>query len=315
MLILTAPAKINWFLYVTGLRADGYHDIASLFQAVSVCDTLEFKKTDDATVFSPLTLESDLKIPADANLVSKALKVLAGYIKSSCATAENNDGKIYIRLKKEIPSEAGLGGGSSDAATALMGMNMLFNLNLSTGTLVKLASEVGSDVPFFIRGTTAMVEGRGELVTPVELDSTVPLLLLKPPVSISTPWAYGRVDDMTDKKIMRHNKALNIPAIVNEFIKAMKTGDFQSVASLMRNDIEEAIRGDFPWIDEIKGLLRSKGALVSLLSGSGSAIFGAFDNDRKRNAALECFEKRYPDFWIKPAVTLKSSLFSINDGP
>jgi 4-diphosphocytidyl-2-C-methyl-D-erythritol kinase len=281
-----------------------------------VYDTLEFEKTDGATVFSPLKLECDLKIPTDANLVSKALKVLAAHIeKTSGRPTEKNDGEIYIRLKKEIPAEAGLGGGSSDAASTLMGLNSLFNLNLSADSLVKLAAEAGSDVPFFTGGSVAVVQGRGEIVTPIKSNTAIELLLVKPPASISTPSAYRRVDEMLDKKTMAANRALNIPAIANHFIKALSTGDFQSVGQLMKNDIEESIRGDFPWIDEIKGQLKGSGASVSLLSGSGSAIFGAFDSTQKRNQAFNYFKNRYPDFWIKAATTLKSSQFSINNNP
>ncbi|MBF0464173.1 MAG: 4-(cytidine 5'-diphospho)-2-C-methyl-D-erythritol kinase [Nitrospirae bacterium] len=306
MLKLLAPAKINWFLFVTGVRADGFHDIASLFQSISVYDTLEFKKTGDATVFSPLMLESDLNIPAKDNLVSKALNILASHMKSH-TLSEETTGEITIKLTKEIPAEAGLGGGSSDCATALMGLNRLLDLRLSVDELTELAAKAGSDVPFFIKGSVAMVTGRGEIVTPLISDASVALLLVKPPVSTPTPWAYKMVDKRLDRKFMAENRLLNIPALATQFIKTLSIRDFKTMGKLMKNDIEDAISADFPWINEIKGQLSDTGARASLLSGSGSTIFGAFDSKHKREQAQELLCKKYPDYWIKPADTLTTN--------
>ncbi|QWR76040.1 4-(cytidine 5'-diphospho)-2-C-methyl-D-erythritol kinase [Candidatus Magnetomonas plexicatena] len=304
---LLAPAKINWFLYVTGVRNDGYHNIASLFQAISVYDTLEFQATANATVFSPLVLKSCLNIPAKDNLVTKALNILAEHLQTSYKSDKKISGEITIELKKEIPSEAGLGGGSSDCASAFIGLNRLFNLGLKSDELLHLSAKAGSDVPFFIKGEIAMVTGRGEIVSPLITNAAVPLLLVKPPVSISTPWAYRRVDERLDSKLIDENRLLNITALVNQFIKAISKSDFETMGKLMRNDIEDAISGDFLWIDDIKGQLKNAGARVSLLSGSGSTVFGAFDSEHKRNEAEEFLSKKYPDFWIKPAYTLTTT--------
>jgi 4-diphosphocytidyl-2-C-methyl-D-erythritol kinase len=179
MLTLRAPAKINWFLHVLGKREDGYHDIRSLMQRVTLSDTLSFEESGS------LEIITEAPISPEENLVLKAARLLQEQTKTQ--------GGARMTLRKEIPLGAGLGGGSSDAAATLKGLAELWDVSPSRQALRELAASLGSDVPFFLEGPAAMVEGRGEKVTPVALTRSWPLLLVKPPLPVSAGWAYGNL--------------------------------------------------------------------------------------------------------------------------
>jgi len=175
---LNAPAKINWFLDIVDKRDDGYHNIVTAMQFVNLFDHLTFEKAEKIEVIC------SLNIPVAENLVYKAAVLIKKY--------SSYNGGARITLKKEIPHSAGLGGGSSDAAYTLMGLNRLWVLGLNTEKLTGLASETGSDVPFFIRGPFSLAEGRGERVNDLNIKSNVAMLLVKPEISISSSWRIIR---------------------------------------------------------------------------------------------------------------------------
>jgi 4-diphosphocytidyl-2-C-methyl-D-erythritol kinase len=179
---LSAPAKVNLSLRVLRKRTDGYHDVESLMAPLSLCDTVEIDLHPGAENFS-LTC-SDLTLPSDAS----NLAIIAAREFSS-ATGVPVGGQIY--LDKVIPHGAGLGGGSSDAAAVIRGLNVLTGLHLCSEKLEEIAAGVGSDVPFFIRGGAAWVRGRGERIEPCELPRQFFLVLIKPPFGVSTAWAYA----------------------------------------------------------------------------------------------------------------------------
>ena len=231
-LSLKAPAKINWFLGVGGKRADGYHDITSLMQCISLCDTLTFDNADSISV------TSDLAVPVRDNLVYKAASVLKEY---------TSFGKgADILLKKSVPVSAGLGGGSSDAAYTLLGLNELWGLGLSRNRLSAIASEIGSDVPFFLSGPAALVEGRGE--------KTI------------------RVDRMSRNRGELTKKVVDIKL----FCRALTRKDFSSLGNMLFNDLEEIVAEKYPVVMEIKLRLIEQGAFFAAMSGSGPTIFGVF---------------------------------------
>jgi 4-diphosphocytidyl-2-C-methyl-D-erythritol kinase len=182
-----APAKINWFLSVLAKRDDGYHDIYSFMQRVSLYDDLLFYGADALEVIC------DSDIPLEDNLVYKAASLLQKY--TSCRKG------IRIILHKNIPLSAGLGGGSSDAAFALLALNTLWGLGLTKRELTTIGLEIGSDVPFFLNGPSALIEGKGEKITHLNINAPMALLLVKPPVSVSTAWAYKNMKKLTKKPI------------------------------------------------------------------------------------------------------------------
>ena len=276
MLTVKAPAKINWSLFVLDKREDGYHNILSLLHCIGLYDILEFELSDN------LTLESDLDLPCERNLVYKAASLLKNY--------SGTEKGARIILRKEIPLGAGLGGGSSDAAHTLMALNNLWELDFGKAELKALGSALGSDVPFFFDGPLAEAEGRGERLTSVPVAKSYVLLLVKAGCSVSTSWAYGAVDSEGEGKVEKiENKINNIQLIY----RALAAGDIYSIAGNAHNDFENAVIGHYPVIGDVKERLLKNGAVMALMSGSGSTVFGLFEDE---NTALKASEKFQPFF-------------------
>ncbi|MBN2654823.1 MAG: 4-(cytidine 5'-diphospho)-2-C-methyl-D-erythritol kinase [Nitrospirae bacterium] len=282
MIQIKTPAKINLCLYVLNKRDDGYHNIFSLMQCIGIYDELKIEPADFIEIIS------DLDIPAEHNLVYKAaimLKDHAGISKGA-----------RITLKKSIPSGAGLGGGSSDAAAVLSGLNILWDLGLKDNELSMLGAKIGSDVPFFFSAPLAAAEGRGEILTRVNPAFSYPVVVVKPAVSVPTPWAYDqlrRSGELTNT----HTKIDNIKLIYQK----IRLGDFTLFSTLASNDFEDVVMEHFPVIREIKGKLAEQGAYVSLMSGSGSAVFGIFENIPEALAAEAALSGQ---FWCRAAESL-----------
>ena len=276
---LKAPAKINWFLSVLNKREDGYHNIISPMQCVDLFDILSFEEAEELHVLS------DLDIPVEMNLVHKAAALLKRVSMHKSGAA--------IELKKNIPVAAGLGGGSSDAAYTLIGLNRLWGLDLDKGVLMRLASELGSDVPFFLAGSLALIEGRGEKVTELNTEGSMVILLVKPDIAVSTSWAYNLFETRLTKK----------PVDIKLFCQALDRKNFVFLRDTVFNDLEDVVIRKFPVIGEIKRRLAQDGALLSLMSGSGSAVFGVFNTKEEAVRA----SKNMPGQWCRVVRTLNSS--------
>jgi 4-diphosphocytidyl-2-C-methyl-D-erythritol kinase len=251
---LSAPAKINWFLAVLGKRGDGYHDIVSPMQCVSLFDELSFEHAED------IELISGMEVPAGENLVYRAallLKKVSAFRKGA-----------KITLRKNIPLAAGLGGGSSDAASTLIGLNRLWGLGYSNGQLMGIADGIGSDIPFFIDGRFSLVEGRGEKVRALGSKTTVPMLLVKPDIEISSGWAYRNCRAELTKRSID----------IKLFCQALDGKDFARLREMVFNDLENAVVREYPVVAEIKKMLIENGAVVSSMSGSGPTVFGVFNS-------------------------------------
>ncbi len=264
MITVKAPAKINWSLFVLDKRGDGYHNILSLLHCIGLYDILEFELSDT------LTLESDLDIPCERNLVYKAASLLKNY--------SGTEKGARIILRKEIPSGAGLGGGSSDAAYTLMALNDLWELDLGKAELKALGSSLGSDVPFFFDGPLAAAEGRGERLTSWPVAKSYVLLLVKADCSVSTSWAYGSLDREGEGKMASaqiENKKNNIQLTY----RALAAGDIYSIAGNTHNDFEKSVIRHYPVIGAVKERLLKNGAVMALMSGSGSTVFGLFNDE------------------------------------
>jgi 4-diphosphocytidyl-2-C-methyl-D-erythritol kinase len=263
---LQAPAKINWFLHILGKRQDGYHDIVSLMQCVSLYDELTFEQDDS------ITIESDLDIPVADNLIYRAaslLKQYAGYEKGA-----------RIILRKQIPVSAGLGGGSSDAACTLSGLNALWGLGLQHEELQMIGARIGSDIPFFFHPPAALVEGKGNVVKPLQTEQSFSFLLVKPDVRVSTAWAYGAFDQTSMHALTKK------PIDIKLFCQALQRQDFLCLANLLFNDLEEVVIREYPAVREIKQKLIEAGAEASLMSGSGPTVFGVFKSRGKAEKAF-----------------------------
>ncbi|WP_150304137.1 4-(cytidine 5'-diphospho)-2-C-methyl-D-erythritol kinase [Pseudomonas saliphila] len=245
-LSLPAPAKLNLFLHVTGRRANGYHELQTLFQFIDHGDTLHLVARDDGRI----DLQPELPgVPAEDNLIVKAARLLQ---KSSGCTAGAN-----IRLEKRLPMGGGIGGGSSDAATTLVGLNHLWKTGLSIDQLATLGLQLGADVPVFVRGEAAWAEGVGEQLTPVELDEPWYLVVV-PPCQVSTAEIFS------DQRLTRDTPPITLAAF-------RRHGG--------RNDLLPVVEARYPEIRNALILLNNY--CEAKMTGSGSCLFGAFPSRRE----------------------------------
>lgn len=283
-IVMKAPAKINWFLIVKGLRNDGYHEIISLMQRVSVYDELIFEPSDKIEIMT----EAD--IPLEENLIYRVANLMKIRFQTHKPTG------VRIILKKEIPVAAGLGGGSSDAATTIVALNKLWGLDLDTKDMMKIGASIGSDVPFFFSSPAATIKGRGEVVCPVRLKRSYPLLLVKPPLKIETKWAYSEID-----RVSRNDSNNQDGKYISEFIQSLNRVDVAKPFFSVRNDLETVVIDRYPEIGEIKEMLKKSGAFFSIMSGSGPTVIGFFDSYEKAKKAMDIIPDRY---WCRLAETI-----------
>lgn len=260
---LFSPAKINLCLHVLGKRADGYHDLAMLMQSLDFGDTVEIELTDQAGEIVVLCAGVDLPVEEE-NIAAKAARRML-------ALSGKNVG-VQIVIDKKIPVAAGLGGGSSNAATTLMGLNRLLNLQLSKAELMAEGVKLGADVPFFLFGDRAWATGIGDQLQALPPLPTAWYVLVNPGISISTAWAY-------------QNLGLTEPAILTRLHRFPSTID--DLVALFANDLERVTIERYPLLAEIKEKLIKLGAKGSLMSGSGSTIFGLFAEEAGAVAAAE----------------------------
>lgn len=258
-----APAKINLSLDVLKKRSDNYHELKMIMQTVSLYDEIDIERDNKISINS-----NKKDIPLDnRNLAWKAAELFFEHthISGGC--------KIYI--EKNIPDGAGLGGGSSDAATVLMTLNKIYNTNLSNKELQDIAVKIGADVPFFIVGGTCLAEGIGEKLTKIENKTNPYILIYKPEFSISTKWVYENLN-------LDNKPSYDIMPIIND----LKEGNI-SFADKIFNYLEEVSISEYPEISNIKLKLKSLGAKGTLMSGSGSSVFGIFTD---KNTAKQAYK-------------------------
>ena len=263
------PAKINLGLHIHKKREDGFHELETLFQMVALFDEMEMEGAPEK-----VELFCDAPgIPNDeSNLVIKAARLLQNNFPGKC------DG-VKIKLQKNIPSGAGLGGGSGNAAGALLALNILWNLKIPRDDLISMASELGSDVPFFLMSPCAIGTGKGEILQPVENPISFYILMIYPGFPISTPWVYGNLK-------LKLTKSENNISILKNFLMR---SEFAQLGAALYNDLEPVVFKRYPEILRIKNELLSSGAGGSLLSGSGSTVFGIFENPEIAKKALARF--------------------------
>ncbi len=282
-----ASAKINLGLDVVRRREDGYHEVKMIMQTISLYDKITIEKTNKKGI----TLSTDKSfLPVDeSNLAYKAAKLLMDEFDVS-------DG-VHIDMKKHIPIAAGMAGGSADAAAVLFGINKMFRLGLSTEELKLRGVKIGADVPYCIMRGTALSEGIGEILTPLPSPVPCKVLVLKPPINVSTKYVYENL----------HANELKYHPDIDGMVEAIKNKDLDSMISKMGNVLETVTTKEYPIIEEIKSMMLENGALGSLMSGSGPTVFGLFNDEEKAKAAyLKLKEKDISkqlyltDFYPKP---------------
>jgi 4-diphosphocytidyl-2-C-methyl-D-erythritol kinase len=255
---LRAFAKVNYALEVRGLRDDGYHEIASVMQSISLADELEIERTGGGfeLLFEPEGIEVG---PIEENTVYRAWELLR--------VASGHELPVRIRLRKKIPAGAGLGGGSADAAATLYGVNELFGLGVDYEGLRDVGSRIGADVPFCLTGGTALGEGIGEVLTPLPAPPEHHLVLAKPVRSAETGEIYRAYDEHSGRRGT---------ASARSAVAALEAGDLGALAAALGNDLEPVTAGFVPEVTACKEELLREGALGAAMTGTGTAVYGVF---------------------------------------
>ena len=277
---LVAPAKINLRLEIIGRRKDGFHEIRSIMCAVGLYDTLSLSKTPAGITLT----SSNSDLPLDnRNLAFKAASVLM-------QTANLSAG-VRIRLGKHIPIAAGLGGGSSDAAATMRGINALYGLNYASAELRELGAKIGADVPFFFSQGPAFATGIGEKLSPCKLFPPFWVLLVTPAMPVSTAWAYSQFTSEMQDNVFTFSEKIDL----------LKMGK-----EILYNDLERVVIFHFPEIAKIKKILEDNGAWGALMSGSGPTVFGIFFEKEEARRTESRLVKNYhaPNWKISVAEAL-----------
>lgn len=274
-----ALAKVNLTLDVLGKREDGYHDLQSVMQTVSIRDDIEI----DVGTGSPWTLTCDKEgIPQDeTNLAWKAAKIF-------CETAKVDPDGLAIRITKRIPAQAGLGGGSADAGAVLRALNRHYGEPFSVYALCEVGALVGSDVPFCTLCGTAMAEGRGERLRKLPDIPECFFVVCKPDFSVSTPELYRVLDEKAIAK-RPDNRAME---------NAILTGDLGAIAENLCNVFDPVVTAEHLELNYIKSIMNTYGAVGSQMTGSGSAVFGIFESFEFAAVACNMLKDNYPQIFI-----------------
>lgn len=270
---LNARAKINITLDVLGKRDDGYHDLSMIMQTINLCDNLYIKSTDTGNI----EMKSNLSwLPCDErNLVYKA----AAKMKEKYNIEEG----ISIQLSKNIPVAAGMAGGSTDCAAALIGIRNLFSINAGSKELMEIGKELGADVPYCILRGTALAEGIGEVLTPLPPFPDCTVLVAKPPINVSTATVFGSFDMNKVEKRPDNGK----------MIELIKAKDLEGICRNMCNVLESVTIKNYPIIADVKKEMLDNNAIGSMMSGSGPTVFGFYHDYKSALKGLRAIKSKF----------------------
>jgi 4-diphosphocytidyl-2-C-methyl-D-erythritol kinase len=283
------PAKVNLGLNILGKREDGFHELETLFQMVNWCDEIKIECLSRGLEL----VCNQPDIPADeGNLVIKAAHILQTRYPERCKGAR-------IHLNKNIPHGAGLGGGSGNAAGVLLGLDFLWGLKLKREDLVSVASELGSDVPFFLFSPCAIGRGRGEILEPVKNCIRFYVLMVYPGFAVPTASVYGNL------KLKLTKKENNISILKNFLLQS----EFAQLGATWSNDLELVVFKEYPGLSRIKKEMLTLGAKGALLSGSGSTVFGIFDNPETANSVHARLNRGKFTLFLAESVVSLSELY------
>ncbi len=277
---IKCPAKINLTLDVVCRRSDGYHNLSMIMQTINLFDIIKISVSESHSPCINLTCENKNVPTDDSNLIVKAAKL---FLEKSGISAA-----VEINLEKNIPIGAGLGGGSSDAAGTLTALNTLFDNPLSKECLADMAKSLGADVPFFLNGGCMLAEGIGEKLSPLPPLENIFIVLAKPDISISTAHVYKSL--VLDDSICHPD--------IKSAMDALYQQDVDKLASVAGNVLESVVLKEHPLIQEYKSIMKNLGAAYSLMSGSGSSVFGVFKDKLSAEKALRKFLLITPTAYI-----------------
>lgn len=278
-----APAKLNLFLDITGKRSDGYHIVNMIMQSVSLYDevTVTVDSGDGAIHISC----TDENIPCDeTNTAYKAVQQFFDY-------AEIPLKNVSVKIKKKIPSQAGMAGGSTDAAGVLVALNDMLNTGFSQGELAEIAEHIGADVPFCIYGGTMTANGIGTILTPLPDMPECYIVIVKPDIKISTKEAYEKSDSVG------YDQCKSIEPMID----AICNGNIKAIGKSLYNKFEEVV--EVPEIGEIKNCMKKYGAEGAIMTGSGSAIFGIFEEKSHADDCIDELEQHFENVWLTKPIS------------
>ncbi len=282
-----APAKINLSLDVVGVDERGYHLLDMIMQTVSVFEKVYLTKTDRE---KGITLSSNARfIPTDSkNVAVKAAMLFFEYTKT--------EGGVDIFIKKTVPIKAGMAGGSTDAAGVIVGLDRLYGTNLTLEQMCEIGAKAGSDVPFMLAGGTKRVQGVGDIISECAPMPRCHLVICMPSKGVSTPAAFANYDTLGVKT--------NVPT--DDIIAAMEANDVVTMAQLMANDLEQAAASEDT--EPIKQQLIEQGAIGSVMTGSGAAVFGVFDDEAKAKKAFKYFKGKVRSVFLAHPVSFGATV-------
>lgn len=273
---IKARAKINLSLEIVGKRKDNYHDIKSIFQKVNLYDELYLRKIEK----NELEIQTNIEqLNSKENIIYKAYIVLREKYKNVTG--------VEVKLNKKIPMQAGLAGGSTDCASFILGMNRLFNLKLSKAEMEMLGKGLGADVVSCFYNRALMAEGIGEIITPINTNFKYYIVIIKPQISCNTKEMYQRIDERNNIKHQSNNS--------NKIRQALEQNNLQTVANNLYNIFEGVIE-EKEVIKDIKEELINQGALGSLMTGSGSCVYGIFEKKEVAKLAYNTLKKKYQTY-------------------
>lgn len=259
-----APGKINVYLEVGGRQDDGYHELATAFQAVSLYEDVVATPSDAFTIAVTGTVDLD-GVPADGrNLALRAARLLA--------SEAGYEGGVHLDVHKQVPVAGGMGGGSADAAAALLACDALWDTRLTGAELHRLAARLGADVPFALKGGTAVGTGRGDELNPALARGRFDWVLVVSEEGVSTPKVYGELDAHRERHRVDIGPVITRPSVDADVLHALRAGDAAMLAAALRNDLQVATLRLRPDLAEVLELGETSGALAGLVSGSGPTV-------------------------------------------
>ena len=276
-------AKINFFLKIGRKLGSGYHNIQSVMQKIELSDSISIEPLSEDKIIVEST---NKELESESNLAYKAAMLLKKKFKA------RHGAKIFI--EKNIPLEAGLGGGSSNAATTLMHLNKLWGLKLKEKQLIDLAAQIGSDVPFFIGENAALVEGIGDKIKRIKKSFSINIVLINPGFRVSTKWAYAAFD--------KQKPRIKTKSDISSLVKAIERKEIKEIANNLHNDFEPIVAKKYKAINEIKNNLLRNDALNACVSGSGPTVFGIFNSIYEAREAFFKIQYDYPFVFLTKTI-------------
>ena len=276
-------AKVNLYLKIGKKLKSGYHNLQSVMQRIELGDNMTIEPISEDTIIVDSTHP---ELATEENLAYKAALLLKKKFKVKHG--------VKIHIEKNIPLEAGLGGGSSNAATALLNLNKLWGLKLKEKQLIELACQIGSDAPFFIGENPALVEGIGDKIKWIKKSFSINIVLINPGFRVSTRWAYSAFD--------RQKPKIKTDANINNLVKAIEKKDIKEIANNLHNDFEQIVTKKYKIINEIKTNLLRNDALNACVSGSGPTVFGIFNSIYEAREAFFKIQYDYPFVFLTKTI-------------